>query len=806
MSPFLTKNHLPGGMWKWQIGFFALGAVLFLVLAAAREWPTAIESVDVEQTRLNVALAPLSADRPFIQEFQAEHNGLVEVELLLTRLSEERGGQVIVRLHDEDGRLVAEEAWRASSLRHNQILTLRFAPQRASAGKRYVLSLEGSDEPPFSFWGYDTDVYAGGALTGPDTSVEDLRLVTRYRLLPADAVRIAAARLWQGGGVLLLALALILMPGALLLLLLRRVGDSWEAAAWWGVALALGSGAWPLLWYWLTVAGGRWRGWSLAAVLLVGWLIALVLWRRKGRAPGKRPFHIHIPLALILLLALALRLLAVRDLAFPPWVDSTRHALITQVMAGDGQIVRDYFPYLPVEQFPYHFGFHTLSAGLLLLGAEALPTLLLLLGQGLNALVALTVYAAAWLVTRRRAAALIASFLVAIPFYFPAYYASWGRFTQLTGVLLLPVLLALTWQALRADAPRQRLWWMVALLAAGLALIHFRVFMVYLPFAPLAWLVAGRGRRLRALLAATGLALLLAGPRLWELLRMTEGTRTGMLTGGLGSYNEFPWAYVTVGWEREFLAAAGLALLLALVPAVRGRLWALFALTLAAWSGLVLLLLFYAPTSWLINLNSAYIVFFVPLALILGVTAGEAEAWWRRRGSWAFPFYALSGVAIAALFLFGLRQQIDILNPVTRLARTADVAAIAWVDDNVPPEATVAVNSWHWLGSTWAGSDGGAWLLPLTGRATTTPPADYIYNREMVRRVAAFNQAAEAVEDWSDPAAAEWLRDEGVTHVFVGRRGGLFDPAELLRNPALTLLYGYDGVFVFEIDAPAVDR
>ncbi|HSM57114.1 MAG TPA: hypothetical protein VK879_13255, partial [Candidatus Sulfomarinibacteraceae bacterium] len=446
------------------------------------------------------------------------------------------------------------------------------------------------------------------------------------------------------------------------------------------------------------------------------------------------------------------------------------------------------------------FGFHTLSAGLLLLGAAALPTLLLVLGQLLNALAALTVYAGAWLVTRRHTAALLAAFLVAVPFYFPAYYASWGRFTQLTGVLLLPILLALTWQAMRADEAPQRLWWLVAVLAAGLALIHFRVFLIYLPFVPMAWLVAGRGRRWRALLAATGLALLLAGPRLWELFQMTQGTRTGMLTGGLGSYNEFPWAYVTVGWERAFLAAVGVALLLAVIPAVRGQWWALFALALAAWSGLVLLLIYYAPPSWLINLNSAYIVFFVPLALILSVTAGAVEAWWRQRGAWALPLYALSGAVLAALLLFGLRQQIDILNPVTRLARPADVAGIAWMDENVSPAATIAINSWRWLGGTWAGSDGGAWLAPLTGRATTTPPADYIYNREMVQQVTAFNQAAEAVEDWSDPAAAEWLREEGVTHIFVGRRGGFFDPAELLRNPALALLYDYDGVFIFAVE------
>ena len=127
-------------------------------------------------------------------------------------------------------------------------------------------------------------------------------------------------------------------------------------------------------------------------------------------------------------------------------------ALITAVMAQNGQTISDYMPYLPVDRFPYHFGFHTLSSSLLLLSDWPLERLLLYLGQWLNALVPLTMFAAVWLLVRQRRAGYLAAFLVALPFFFPAYYTTWGRLTQLTAVLLLPVLLAFTWQLVRGRA------------------------------------------------------------------------------------------------------------------------------------------------------------------------------------------------------------------------------------------------------------------------------------------------------------------------------------------------------------------
>jgi hypothetical protein len=590
-----------------------------------------------------------------------------------------------------------------------------------------------------------------------------------------------------------------------------------------GVALALGLAVWPLLWLWLTAVGGRWTSWLLWVVLAVGW--GLIPWLRWGGfslldvvlprsrryrpqeqvtspLPVKRFLHWqHLALLVLLSVSVAVRLLAVRDLVFPPWVDASRHALITAVMAESGQAIQNYEPLLAVDRFPYHFGFHTVSASLQIMTERPLPELLLILGQLLNGLMPLAVYTAGWLLTRRRNAGLLAAFLVALPFFFPAYYATWGRMTQLTAMMVLPAALGLTWQLGRGPKKARGLWWLLACLAAGLFLIHFRVFLLYVPFAALVWLVSF-GRNGRRLAMAAGLALLLVGPRIGQLAADTQGV--ALESGADSSYNEFPLAYVQAGWELPFLGLALLGLVISLPAAARRRRWALLPPLLAMWVGVLLLSLsgrtLGLPESWLINLNSAYITFFLPVALLIGAVA--AEIWrWLHRGHWLGQVvgYTTTGAALAAALLFGVQQQVTILNAQTILAETADEAGLAWLAANTPAEAKVAVNSWRWLGVTWAGSDGGAWLLPATGRQATTPPADYIYSRPLADEVNAFNEQAMTIEDWSGVGAAEWLREQGVTHVYVGTRGGFFDPVELAANPQLRMIYRRDGVFIWEI-------
>ena len=799
---------------------------------------------DVAQGRLDTAVPPPRGASVIEQSFIPRRNGLTRINLLLVRFGElQPGGDDTFTVELWDGEtIVAEQTLATATLTHNQPLSFAFPAQRHSAGRRYVLRLSGSEANPISVWGYSLDAYGGGELSAtgqpdgqPPLPAADLRFVTQYALTGGDALAAAVAPLRHDALRLLAAALLLPLPGVWLLLLFRP--RRWDGAAWLGAALALGIAAWPLLWLWLSLFGARWSAALLWVVVILGWLAVAALGIRRWRAAGgglpTRPTNLppatrHPPLAPLLLLALlavsiGVRFIAVRDLAFPPWVDSSRHALITAIMVETGRAPDGYAPYLPVEGFPYHFGFHSLSAGLALLTGWPLPGLLLTLGQVLNGLMPLAVYAAGRLATGRRSVGLLAAFFVALPSFFPGYYATWGRMTQIAAMLILCVLLALTWRLGRGWA---RFWPLVGVLAAGLFLVHFRVFLFYLPFAALfgaGQLVKGIRARghgqpnaIGPLLKAAGLALLLVMPRIVALLAATNPLDTfGQTQPG---YNDFPIGYVTTGWERIYLGLAADAVLIVLVAAFYRRRWATFPLLLLVWVAALFVMLagrrLGLPETLVVNLNSMYITLFLPLSLLLGIAIVQLWRWLeaklplldKRPAARLRPSSAVrglltvvAGVAVGLLTVFGVRQQSTILNPQTILALPQDVTALDWMADNLPADARVAVNAWQWLGATWAGSDGGAWLLPLTGRATTTPPVDHIYDANLFAQVRAFNESAMRHEDWSDPAAADWLRTQGVTHVYAGQRGGQLDPAKLSRNPGMALLFHSEGTFVYQV-------
>ncbi|MEZ4514431.1 MAG: hypothetical protein R3C62_21350 [Chloroflexota bacterium] len=810
-----------------------LAAVVGLLAVVGLVWgKTAVFSpilaTDINQHRLNIALPTPRNDIAVSQSFVPRWNGLREVEVTLVRYGEKvagENGRFSLQLRDDNNETIAEQTFPTSQLDHNQTLTLPVPLQPQSAGRRYTLRLLGNDSNTLSAWGYTLDVYNEGELkmeggvlqtAVPTTNARELRFTTRYQLTLPDALRYLATTIFYEGALFLLALLFIPLPGLLLLQLVPRWRNM-DAGAMWGTAVALGLSVWPLLWYWLTLTGGRWAGWSLWLVFVVGW--GVVVWngwrRREAGEQGSRGAGV---LLLLVILAVAVRLLAVRDVTFAPWVDASRHGLITAVMTANGQTPTTYAPYLPVEQFPYHFGFHTIASSLQLMTHWPLARLLLYLGQLLNGLMPLMLYTAVWLLTRQRGAGLFAAFLVAFPFFFPAYYATWGRFTQLTAMLIMPVLLATTWLLLhrRQWAWRHHAWWLVGLLAAGLFLMHFRVFIFYLPFVLVA-VFANLGRQhwwrgVAALAAAGGLALLLVGVRLWQLWRMANPASQFDIQ--IPGYNSFPTSYITVGWEQYYLWATAVLLLLIIITALlsrRQRTWALLPLTLAAWVALLFVLLsgekLGLPETAVVNTNSMYITLFVPLALFLTLPLARFWRWWRRH-HWGLQLAGQLWLAllIAPLLLFGVRQQITILNPQTILGQPDDLAAIAWVNDNLPPDARLAVSSWRWLGSTWAASDGGAWLLPITGRLTSTPPIDYIYNVSLFESIIAFNETAVSITDWHNPERADWLAQQGYTHIFVGARGGFFDPATLVQNPRLTLVYHHNGVFIFALSPSSLSE
>jgi len=89
----------------------------------------------------------------------------------------------------------------------------------------------------------------------------------------------------------------------------------------------------------------------------------------------------------------------------------------------------------------------------------------------------------------------------------------------------------------------------------------------------------------------------------------------------------------------------------------------------------------------------------------------------------------------------------------------------------------------------------------LAGRDTTAPPIIYITERQAQRDLAA--EAVTLSEASSAPDAREALRvlkEEGVTHIYIGKRGGNIHPERLLGDPDYQLLYHRDGVWIFEVN------
>jgi hypothetical protein len=363
------------------------------------------------------------------------------------------------------------------------------------------------------------------------------------------------AWLYGPAGRLLAVLPLLLFgPGFLLeraLLPAAQLPRIARPALWIGLSLS----AIALLYEWATVLGLA-LTLPLLAVLAAACALA-VIWRiwtdgRRTTTDDRRSLdgawwpavggRWSVPLLAILALTIWTRLYEIRNLALPNWVDSVHHALMIRVVAERGQTPLSLRPYLPVDQLPYHWGYHVFVAAIMRIAGAELPAAMLWSGQLLTALHALAAAGLAACVWRRPLAGVVAALVVGLLSIFPAYYVSWGRYTQLTGLLLLVPLMIVWLELLRsqpgmpaglaATARRTpsgshgwRLPVVLALLLAGLCLIHFIVLafgLCFMAVTGISWALGARREllwpRLAGAAGGAGLSLALSAPWLWVLL------------------------------------------------------------------------------------------------------------------------------------------------------------------------------------------------------------------------------------------------------------------------------------------------
>jgi hypothetical protein len=500
--------------------------------------------------------------------------------------------------------------------------------------------------------------------------------------------------------------------------------------------------------------------------------------------------------AALVLATIALRLAQIDGLALPLWVDSVHHGLLVRVAAETGAVPLDLRPYLPIDELPYHWGYHILTATSMQVSGESLPHAMLWMGQVLNGLMVLVVAGLACELWGTPWAALPAIVAVGMVSYLPAYYVSWGRYTQLTGLLLLPPLASAWRMLLRRPTGRAAL--LAGLLAAGLVLTHYRVLIFGAPLLVVLSLDYLAGQRLRAALVwcgllAIGCCFVFTAPWLLVLARrvlLPAVAAPGSLAGE-GGFTELRSGLIWLPQNALLFGLAGLGALGALwrrrrtAAAVLGWVAAMFLLANPGWAGL--------PTTWLLTNDAVSIMLFMPAGLLAGALALPTAQRGPRLGT-------IAVAATLALGAWGAWQQWNIVNPTTNLASEADVAAITWADSHTPPDARFLVGAVSWLSGLDRGDDAGPWLLPLAGRWTTVAPPLYIYGTPEYREATlAMQQAAAALPLDNPVVLREWLRSHQIGYLYIGSRSTKL-AADTFRNQlGYELLYEADGAAIFGV-------
>ncbi|MGA9351678.1 MAG: hypothetical protein WBW48_23155, partial [Anaerolineae bacterium] len=698
--------------------------------------------------------------------------------------------------------------------------------------------LDGTEKNKTTVWYNSFDAYGEGAMyLNGQPGEGDLHFKTYYDYNVASMACDIWRGLLDGAWLILPLLALFTLPGYLLYSLLAFESEP-EPLEHLALVVGLSLALVPLALLFCSVLGIVLNGTKVLIVVVA--LSIGALWRlvstgfrdlRRWRRPADRPFIVAF--LFIFFVSLLVRFLQIRNLVLPSWIDSVHHTLITQLIVAKGGVPQSYEPLLPIEGFIYHFGFHSLVAVFHWLTGLEITRAMLIVGQVINGLMVLSAYLLVKCLTGRRLAGLFGGLIVGLISIMPAYYVSWGRYTQLTGLVLLPSTIAFTMKSVEAKTARRQgsghLYQnpnlpiyqstnlpivLAAVSVAGLLLTHYRVLIFYGGFL-LAYLVyetfAHRGEpsRFRCWGQAAVvclLAVLLTLPWLVNLAHALLPLETipSRMTGS-PSYNVIPHDLIMVRHNQALIALS-----------ICGFLWGLYkreraVIVTALWVVIVAVItnptIFGFPSTWLVNNASLAISLFVPFAILGGYFLASWFVGWSMvlgrvvgLGNQIHWHWFIGLLVIGSVAWWGAGEMLTIVNPSTVLATRDDMAAMDWIRHNVPSDARFLINVRHWQGGTYVGSDGGYWIPLLTGHDTILPAAIYIYgSAEYVEGINGLAEEILATESFDEERVQQLLRDNGVTHVYIGARGGSITPQMLIGSYYYRPVYSNGAVWIFRI-------
>ena len=603
-----------------------------------------------------------------------------------------------------------------------------------------------------------------------------------------------------------LAMVLLLLPGFVWWAWLGKRDEDpiLSFALMIGISLAF----WGLLAELIFLLGG-----SLCLADIVGILAILLVLGIAGLVKnGLKIQKSKLPYLLIGLAALGLviawRLYQARDLLLPNWVDSQHHYLIIKAILENGGLPGSLSPYLDVPFF-YHYGFHAVTALFTGLSGLEIGDATLVFGQVLNAAIGLSIYALGKVLWEDWRPAALAALLVSFATRMPAYYLSWGRYTLTTGLILLPLAMAVSLQLQKQSFSRKMVI-TLTLLTAGVLFSHYFasvLLAIFLVILVLVYLIPRWKAPLTALSGVSGVilgtlsGLILAAPWLARVVNFSSAS-TGVSAN-------FPESFSTLlnsnQWDYIWKLLGPVSNLWLLIPAGLGLVWALIKgkqIHFGMWA----LTMGILTMPWSLTLrpfrpDHFAIVLFLPVVLLAGWFFWQVslllEKWHKKRWiSLIFLIFVLTGWTV-----WGFLLNTDTINSKTVLVTETDMEALDWVAENTPPDARFFINTAYWLNNAYRGVDGGGWLLPYAERWSLVPTVFYGYSpdKEYVRQTLDWGERASQITTCSEDFWA--LVDEAeLSWIYIREGVGELQPENLENCEGITNTYTNGDIAIFRID------
>lgn len=516
--------------------------------------------------------------------------------------------------------------------------------------------------------------------------------------------------------------------------------------------LALGLAGWAvpasllaLIWYFTGFDG---LFWILPAALI----LTLLLLRLKTD-PKPAPDSTSLFLLLFLFLSIPLRLAYASQTAFPLYFDSASHYfVIKNILSNDLAWLSNW---LNVSY--YHLGFHFLAAFFASVTGTEITRVMLILGQVILALIPFPMFFLVRHATKSDAAGWFALLLSAFGWYMPAHAVDWGKYPALMSLGLIPFVLSLTYLIFQQKSgisagKRWILYGILGISAVLTVFTHSRALIV-LGIALLAWFVVTRleERSRRVMSIAFVLVGIVAIALVFFILRQD---------------------ILVLLFDPYFAKGVPVTVLVLFLPIFA---WMVYPrLTFVSVLSVTLLLasLFFPVTIipgyrdlTLLDRPFVEMILFLPLSLLGGLGMAGLEKRLQGRSVWGriIALLAVGIVAVNALFTYDLYP-----SDCCVIVGNDDVAAMDWAADQLPVDARIGISSTTLKVMVSeshegdVGADAGIWITPLTGRTTVLVPSNL---------------------DFSQRAAVDYLCRAGVSHLFVGEVGQVFDRGLLNSRP-----------------------